>query len=63
MTFESATGSAEPDLATLDETQKKQYLFARQKETLDDFLARGAISKQQYEKSFGDLKRKMGFSD
>lgn len=41
--------------------EKKYQLFLNQKATLDSFLARGAITKQQYDKSFGDLKAKMGF--
>ena len=39
--------------------QKKQ-LFERQKETLDIFLQRGAITQAQYDKSIGDLIVKMG---
>ena len=35
-------------------------LFLKQKHTLDLFLERGAISQAQYEKSLGDLTRKMG---
>ena len=37
----------------------KESLFNMQKETLDSFLARGAISRQQYEKSLNTLKEKM----
>ena len=40
--------------------QIKQQLFDRQKETLDIFLQRGAISQAQYDKSLGDLIIKMG---
>lgn len=43
--------------------EKKRNLFLEQKKTLDLFLEKGAISKAQYEKSYGDLKKKMGFSD
>ena len=43
--------------------EKKRNLFLEQKKTLDLFLVKGAISKAQYEKSYGDLKKKMGFSD
>ena len=39
---------------------KKAELFRNQKHTLDLFLERGAISKAQYDKSLGDLIRKMG---
>ena len=41
--------------------EKKKELFRKQKKTLDLFLARGAISQAQYDKSCGDLKLKMGF--
>ena len=40
--------------------EKKVELFLRQKNTLDLFLERNAISKAQYEKSLGDLRDKMG---
>ncbi len=43
------------------EAQKE--LFLRQKETLVLFLERGAISQEQFDKSFGDLCRKMGFDE
>lgn len=39
--------------------EKKKALFLRQKQTLDLFLERNAISKKQYEKSLGDLIEKM----
>ena len=48
---------------SLDEQEKKKELFLSQKSTLDLFLERGAISKAQYDKSLGDLKRLMGFED
>lgn len=40
--------------------QKKKQLFLNQKELLDKFLARHAISQAQYDKSLGDMIRKMG---
>ena len=40
--------------------QKLKELFDSQKKTLDLFLERGAISRAQYDKSLGDLIRKMG---
>ena len=40
--------------------EKKKELFLRQKNTLDLFLERNAISKNQYDKSLGDLIEKMG---
>ena len=39
---------------------KKRELFLRQKELLDTFLEHGAISREQYNKSLGDLTVKMG---
>ena len=39
----------------------KKELFAKQKQTLDLFLERGAISKNQYDKSLNALREKMGF--
>ena len=45
----------------LSDEEKKKQLFLNQKATLDSFLERGAISKAQYDKSYGDLKIKMGF--
>ena len=43
--------------------EKKQQLFLNQKKTLDLFLERKAISQAQYDKSLGDLREKMGFSE
>ena len=40
--------------------EKKRDLYLRQKELLDTFLERGAISKAQYDRSLGDLTVKMG---
>lgn len=40
--------------------EKKKQLFLKQKNTLDLFLERNAISKAQYDKSLGDLIDKMG---
>ena len=40
--------------------EKKRQLFLSQKDTLDKFVARNAISQKQYEKSLGDLIKKMG---
>mgnify|MGYP003302894348 CR=1 FL=1 len=49
--------------ADMTPEEKKRKLFFEQKKTLDLFLEKGAISRAQYEKSYGDLKLKMGFSD
>lgn len=46
------------DGLTTDE--KKRKLYEKQKATLDSFLAHGAITKAQYDKSLGDLSSKMG---
>ena len=43
-----------------DREAQRRELFLRQKETLDIFLSKGAISKAQYDKSYGDLVIKMG---
>jgi predicted HTH transcriptional regulator len=40
--------------------QKKIDLYLRQKKMLEQFLERNAISKEQFEKSLGDLTEKMG---
>ena len=39
--------------------QTPETLFEQQKETLDSFLVRGAISKEQYDKSLNTLKEKL----
>ena len=43
--------------------QKKIDLYLRQKNMLEQFLERNAISKDQFEKSLGDLTEKMGMSE
>ena len=52
------TNNVEWNALSIDE--KNRLLYYRQKETLDMFLERGAISKAQYEKSLYDLTEKMG---
>ena len=42
---------------------KKEKLFLEQKRTLDIFLANGAITQAQYNKSYGDLVKLMGLED
>ena len=49
--------------ATLSPAEKKQELFRRQKELLDTFLATGAISQSQHDKSLNCLIEKMGIGD
>ena len=39
---------------------KTRALYLRQKQTLDLFLERGAISQAQHDKSLHDLQEKMG---
>ena len=46
----------------LTSEEKKAELYRKQKELLDMFLERNAISKAQYDKSLGDLTEKMGMS-
>ena len=45
----------------LSKEEQKRLLFENQKDVLDKFLERGAISQAQYDKSLGDLKEKMGY--
>ena len=47
----------------LSSEEKKKELFLQQKHTLDLFLECHAITKQQYEKSLGDLREKMQMQD
>ena len=46
--------------ASLSYAEKNRRLFFRQKETLDMFLERGAISRDQYDKSLREMEEKMG---
>ena len=48
------------DAENMSNFEKKKQLFLSQKGTLDTFLANGAITKAQYDKSYGDLVRLMG---
>lgn len=48
------------DITISDEDKKKIELYLRQKKMLEQFLERNAISKEQFEKSLGDLTEKMG---
>lgn len=43
----------------LSPDEKKKQLFLKQKNLLDTFLERNAISKAQHDKSLGDLRDKM----
>ncbi len=44
----------------LSPEEKKKQLFLNQKQFLDTFLEKHAISQAQYDKSLGDLREKMG---
>ena len=48
---------------TLSYEEKNHQLFVKQKELLELFLAKRAISRQQYEKSLHDLMEKTGYHD
>ncbi len=52
-------GAGAPD-AALTRAEKNHLLYLRQKALLDGFLAHGAISRSQHDKSLGDLREKMG---
>ena len=52
----------EIEWSRLSPEEKKAALFNKQKRLLDMFLSRNAISQQQYDKSLGDLRTKMGIS-
>ena len=43
--------------------EKKKQLFFNQKEVLDTFLGNGAITRAQYDKSLGDLRKLMGMEE
>lgn len=45
----------------MTQAEKKVELFRRQKETLDLFLERNAISREQYNHSLAILINKMGY--
>jgi len=46
--------------AELSEDEKKVKLYYKQKNMLEMFLEKNAISKEQFDKSLGDLTEKMG---
>ena len=50
------------DWESLSREEKKKQLFLKQKDLLETFLQSGAISRAQYEKSYNDMKEKMGIS-
>ena len=66
--FENAAGLrskmeySEKDInwETLSHEQKNHILYLKQKELLDQFLEKGAITRAQHDKSLKDLTEKMG---
>lgn len=50
----------EKDYSLMSKEEKMCDLFNRQKQMLDMFLERNAISKAEYDKSLNGLKEKMG---
>lgn len=50
----------EKDYSLMSKEEKMRDLFNRQKQMLDMFLERNAISKAEYDKSLNGLKEKMG---
>ena len=52
--------SEEKEWNTLSYDEKNEQLFQHDKRMLEMFLAKGAISRQQYEKSLHDLIEKTG---
>lgn len=48
---------------TATHKQNNIDLYLRQKRMLEQFLERNAISKEQFEKSLGDLTEKMGMQE
>lgn len=49
----------ETEWSILSPEEKKHQLFLKQKNLLDTFLEKNAISQAQYDKSLGDLRDKM----
>lgn len=49
----------DPAWDSLSYEEKNRLLYKRQKRMLEEFLEKGAISKQQYDKSLHDLTEKM----
>ena len=56
------TPAAKPVCETDAETRRNE-LFRRQKELLDTFLAHGAITRAQYDRSLNCLIEKMGIEN
>ncbi|MBQ7728563.1 MAG: hypothetical protein IJT60_08320 [Clostridia bacterium] len=60
MTEQIKPAACGPDGKVLTPEEKKLILYNKQKQILDLFLERGAISQAQYDKSLGDMAAKMG---
>ena len=58
--FYDVSSTPVTEWGTLSPEDKKKQLFLNQKQTLDLFLERNAISQAQYNKSLHDLIEKMG---
>ena len=54
---------AEHETAQTSYDDKKRALYLRQKEMLEQFMAKGAISEAQFNKSLHDLTVKMGYGE
>ena len=52
--------SADVAWDTMTYTEKNHQLYLKQKDLLDQFIRRGAITQKQYDKSLHDLTVKMG---
>lgn len=50
-------------MSDMQNEEKRTELYLSQVKLLDEFLAKGAITKAQYDKSFGDLTEKMGMQE
>lgn len=53
----------EKQWSDLSSEEKRKQLFLNQKELLLTFLEKHAISQEQFDKSYGDLCKKMGFDE
>ena len=54
---------SDSEWAIMTRKEKQQELFRRQKDLLDTFLATGAISQAQHDKSLNCLIEKMGVNN
>jgi hypothetical protein len=63
VTVDSIKNSNSGNWQSLSPAEKKLELFRRQKDLLDTFLATGAISQAQHDKSLNCLIEKMGIKE